>query len=86
MFNLPVLNQTEKDAKIYVAEGVTDCLAYLSEGKNAVALPGAGSFKEEFASLLVDKMLFIYVDDDESGINLFNKMNESLKKNRRLYS
>lgn len=80
MFNLPVLNQTEKDAKIYVAEGVTDCLAYLSEGKNAVALPGAGSFKEEFASLLVDKMLFIYVDDDEPGINLFNKMNESLKK------
>lgn len=80
MFNLPVLNQTEMDAKVYVAEGVTDCLAYLSEGKNAVALPGAGSYKEEFARLLVDKMLFIYVDDDEPGRKLFNKMSESLKK------
>lgn len=80
MFNLPVLKQTGMDVKVYVAEGVTDCLAYLSEGKNAVALPGAGSFKEEFAKLLVDKMLFIYVDDDKPGMALFDKMNESLKK------
>ena len=80
MFNLPILKETGMDANIYVAEGVTDCLAYLSEGKNAVALPGAGTYRDEYSPLLVDKMLFIYIDKDEAGQALFDKMNASLNK------
>lgn len=80
MFNLPVLKTTERNAKIYVAEGVTDCLAYLSEGKNSVALPGVGTFQIEYARLLADKTLFIYIDNDKPGKELYEKMNDALKK------
>lgn len=80
MFNMPVLKSSERYDKIYVAEGVTDCLAYLSERKKAIALPGAGSFRAEYAQYLKDKILFIYVDKDEAGRSLLEKMNVALKK------
>ena len=80
MFNMPILKSTERYDKIYVAEGVTDCLAFLSEGKNAIALPGAGSFRPEYAEFLGGKTLFMYVDNDEAGNTLFEKMNKALKK------
>lgn len=80
MFNLPILKATGRNANVYVAEGVTDCLAYLSEGKNAVALPGVGTFRSEYANLLADKTLFIYIDKDKPGRELYEKMNDALKK------
>lgn len=80
MFNMPVLKSSKRYENIYVAEGVTDCLAYLSEGKKAIALPGAGSFQPEFAEYLKDKTLFIYVDNDDAGMSLHTKMNEALRK------
>lgn len=80
MFNMPVLKSSGQYEKIYVAEGVTDCLAYLSEGKKAIALPGAGSFRPEYAQYLKDKTLFIYVDNDDAGRSLFEKMNVALRK------
>lgn len=80
MFNMPVLKSSGRYDKIYVAEGVTDCLAYLSEGKNAIALPGAGSFRPEYAQYLKDKTLFIYVDNDDAGKSLLEKMNVALRK------
>lgn len=80
MFNLPILKSSERYDKIYVAEGVTDCLAFLSEGKKAIALPGAGSFRPEFAEFLRDKTLFMYVDNDKAGNGLLEKMNQTLKK------
>lgn len=80
MFNMPVLKSSERYDKIYVAEGVTDCLAYLSEGKKAIALPGAGSFRSEYAQYLKDKTLFIYVDNDDAGRSLLEKMNAALRK------
>ena len=80
MFNSPILKSSERYDKIYVAEGVTDCIALLSEGKKAIALPGAGSFRPEYAEFLRDKTLFMYVDNDEAGNSLFEKMNKTLKK------
>lgn len=80
MFNMPVLKSSERYEKIYVAEGVTDCLAYLSEGKKAIALPGANSFRPEFAEYLKDMTLFIYVDDDDPGRTLLANMNVALKR------
>ena len=80
MFNMLVLKSSGRYDKIYVAEGVTDCLAYLSEGKNAIALPGAGSFRPEYAQYLKDKTLFIYVDNDDAGKSLLEKMKVALRK------
>ena len=80
MFNMPVIKSSGRYEKIYVAEGVTDCLAYLSEGKKTIALPGAGSFRPEYAQYLKDKTLFIYVDNDDAGRSLLEKMNVALRK------
>lgn len=80
MFNMPVLKSSGRYEKIYVAEGVTDCLAYLSEGKKSIALPGAGSFRPEYTQYLKDKTLFIYVDNDDPGRSLLEKMNVALRK------
>lgn len=80
MFNMPVLKSSERFDKVYIAEGVTDCIAFLSEGKKAIALPGAGSFRPEFAEFLRDKLLFMYVDNDEAGNTLLENMNKALKK------
>lgn len=80
MFNMPILKSAERHDKIYIAEGVTDCFAFLSEGKKSIALPGAGSFRPEFANYLRNKTLFIYIDNDKAGNDLFDKMNKSLKK------
>lgn len=80
MFNMPILKSSGRFDKVYIAEGVTDCMAFLSEGKKAIALPGAGSFRPEFAEFLRDKSLFMYVDNDEAGNTLFENMNKALKK------
>lgn len=80
MFNMPILKSSERFDKVYIAEGVTDCIAFLSEGKKAIALPGAGSFRPEYADFLRDKTLFMYIDNDEAGNTLFEKINKALKK------
>ena len=80
MFNMPILKSSERFDKVYIAEGVTDCIAFLSEGKKAIALPGAGSFRPEYADFLRGKTLFMYIDNDEAGKTLFEKMNKVLKK------
>lgn len=58
---------------MFIAEGGTDCLALLSEGKKAIAIPGAGAFKEEYIKYLKDKNLFMFADNDDSGKSLFAK-------------
>lgn len=80
LFNLPILNTMNNFDNLYIAEGVTDCLAFLSEGKKAVAIPGAHSYKEWFGSILKDYTLFIYVDDDKAGMDLLTTMNKSLRR------
>lgn len=80
MFNLPILKTMSSFDNLYISEGVTDCLAFLSEGKKAVALPGAHSYKEWFGSILKDFTLFMYVDDDKTGRDLLSTMNKSLAR------
>lgn len=41
LFNLPVLNTMKFGEDLYISEGITDCLALLSAGKKAVAIPSA---------------------------------------------
>ena len=80
MFNLPVLNTMDRYDNLYIAEGVTDCLAFLSEGKKAVALPGAHSYKDWFSKILKDYTLFMYVDNDKPGKDLLSTINKGLKR------
>ena len=77
---IPTQLDLNQHIKVYIAEGVTDCIAFLSEGKKAIALPGAGSFRPEYADFLRNKTLFMYIDNDEAGNTLFEKINKALKK------
>ena len=78
IFNAPILNSTSASERLYVSEGITDCIALLSSGKKAVAFPGAGIHHIEDVLLLVNKSLYMYPDRDEAGERLYNKLNEIL--------
>lgn len=71
IFNLEAALHADCTTPLYIAEGPTDCLAYLSEGKLAVGIPGSGAFKKEYVEYLKDKSLFMYADNDLPGENLF---------------
>lgn len=79
IFNLISLNGLDTGTPIYIAEGVTDCLAMLSEGHNAIAIPGANNFKEKFAKFLERFVLIMFPDNDKPGADLYEKMSKSLK-------
>ena len=88
LFNAQLLSQLERQTPLLVTEGVTDCLAALSAGVKAVAVPGASAFKLKYVDLLKDFTLFICPDKDKSGYNLLldmkNKMSQKCCEVREL--
>lgn len=82
MFNAPLLKNLPEGAALLVTEGVTDTLAALTFGINAVAVPGASAFKDEYVDLLCDYTIFMCPDKDPAGKGLLKDMKE--KMNRRL--
>lgn len=79
IFNAPILSEVSPRERLYISEGVTDCIALLSTGKKAVAFPGSGIHHEEDVLLLVNKSLYMYPDNDKAGNNLFEKLNKILE-------
>jgi len=79
IFNAPILKTVASNERLYVSEGITDCMALLSSGKKAVAFPGAGIYHTEDVLLLTNKSLYMYPDNDEAGTRLYNKLNEILQ-------
>ena len=71
IFNLPILKTLKAGDPLFVAEGVSDCLALLSAGFPAIAIPSATLLKPEQAKLLKDLVLHIYPDRDAAGERLF---------------
>jgi len=78
-FNLSSLRYIDKDECIYISEGVTDCLAMLSEGKTAIAIPGASNYRKEFAEYLDGHIILMYPDKDKAGERLFDAIADSLR-------
>ena len=84
IFNLPALELLQREEHIFISEGVTDCLALMSAGFKAIAIPSATLLKPE------DKMLLsslsstlslhwhIYPDRDKPGEKLFLDLIELL--------
>lgn len=70
IFNMPVLKTLSPDDELWVTEGVTDCLAALSDHRRAVAIPSATLLKPEDAALLHDLHIKISPDDDAAGQHL----------------
>ena len=67
LFNLPVLNAMCRGERLYISEGITDCLALLSNGLKAVAIPSATILPLEDLVLLKGYDLHMYPDQDEAG-------------------
>lgn len=74
MFNLPVLNTINRGETVYISEGITDCIALLSFGMKAVAIPSATILPEDDLILLKDYDLHMFPDRDESGAMAYNKL------------
>ena len=71
LYNLPILNTMERGDLLYISEGITDCLALLSSGFKAVAIPSATIQPLEDLILLKNYDLHMYPDQDEAGQKAF---------------
>lgn len=76
IFNLDILKQLKRHDVLFVAEGVSDCLALLSAGFPAVAIPSATLLKPADAALLKGFNIHIYPDQDRPGERLFVELQE----------
>ncbi len=71
LYNLPILNNLKRGDKLYISEGITDCIALLSDDLNAVAIPSATILPMEDLVLLRNYDLHMYPDQDDAGQNAF---------------
>lgn len=71
LYNLPILNNLKRGDSLYITEGITDCLAMLSAGLNAVAIPSATILPLEDLILLKNYELHMFPDQDEAGRRAF---------------
>lgn len=79
LYNAQLLSHLKHSDNLLLTEGVTDCLAALSFGINAVAITGASAFKNEYIDLLKDFSLFICPDDDKPGGRLMQEIKEKMQ-------
>lgn len=80
MFNIEILKELKPGEKLYLSEGITDCIALLSSGRKAVAVPSATLLKEEQLYMLSTRELYMYPDQDEAGERMFNELQDLLGK------
>lgn len=71
IYNLPVLGMLHEGESLYITEGVSDCLAMLSAGHKAIAIPSATMLKDEDIAPLRNLNLHMYPDQDLPGERLF---------------
>jgi hypothetical protein len=69
---------------LYIAEGCSDCWSLLSAGHKAIAIPSATLLKKEDIAAIIqhippDTRLFMYPDQDEAGLRLFQQLESMLE-------
>ena len=74
LYNLPILESMQHGARLFITEGITDCLAMLSVGYNSVALPSATSLPTEDLTKLKSYNLYMIADQDKAGNDAFIKL------------
>lgn len=79
IYNIGALPSALSDpTPVYVTEGVTDCIAHLSAGHLAVAIPSATLLKREDITPLIGRRLVMTPDNDAPGQRLYAKLVEYL--------
>lgn len=81
-FNAPLLATLKDDEPLAISEGVTDCMALLSAGYNAIAIPSATTIPIHELTRLVRYKLMMSVDHDknQAGEKAFQKIRFSIIK------
>lgn len=74
VYNLPILNYLKNGDELYISEGITDCLALLSAGKNAVAIPSATILPRIDLVGLKTYKLRMYPDRDDAGKKAYKEL------------
>ena len=82
LFNAPQLAQLAPGDHLHIAEGVSDCLAMLSAGYKAIAIPSATLLTYNDRQLIVEAAarlggnleLDIWPDNDRAGSELANQL------------
>lgn len=80
MFNMSILKELKLNEKLFISEGITDCIALLSSGRKAVAIPSATLLNKNDIRYLVSKNLFMYPDRDDAGNRLYDNLCDILKE------
>lgn len=78
IFNLQVVNTMSENDELWITEGVSDCLAVLSSGRKAVAIPSATLLKPSDVEPLKKLNLHIAPDNDEPGTKLYINLQKLL--------
>lgn len=84
IFNLPVLGLLQPQEELWITEGVTDCMAMLSSGRKAIAIPSATLLKQPDVALLASlshrlgTSFHSYPDQDAPGARLYLDLKERL--------
>jgi len=74
LYNMGLINTLKPDDRLFIAEGITDCIALLSDGYNAVAIPSATSLPTEDLSKLKQFQVYMACDNDKAGKESFRRM------------
>lgn len=74
LYNMQILNKIEPGEQLFITEGITDCLAMLTQGYNSVAIPSATSFPTDDLAILEKYNLYMVADNDRAGMDAFIKL------------
>ena len=74
IYNTECLKGLDSREPVYITEGVTDCMALLSAGHNAIAIPSATLLKREDVACFRNRPLHMFPDADEPGRRLFDEL------------
>lgn len=74
VFNLPIVKYLKDGEPVYISEGITDCIALMSSGYKAIAIPSATLLKPEDLAPLSGRQLHIWPDRDEAGERMYNQL------------
>lgn len=78
IYGMEVLRLLEEGEPLFITEGVTDCLAMMSSGRKAVAIPSATLLNPSELAPLRGLNLHICPDSDEPGEHLYLQLREAL--------
>lgn len=74
IFNTDSLKGLDLKEPVYITEGVTDCMALLSAGLHAIAIPSATLLKRADVECFRERNLHMFPDADEPGERLFSQL------------